>query len=160
MMVRVYANGPGDLGSIPGQVIPKTQWCLMPPCLTLDIIRYGSSVKSSNPGKVVAPSPTPWCSSYRKGSLWVTLDYGDQLNLLTILPSLSLLLLLLLLFDPWEFLTSAFKWWSFTQVWVTISLLKSSWYSGWSPLVLLYPSPPVPLIILLWLYLEHQLQLV
>ena len=26
----------------------------------------------------VAPSPTPWCSSYRKGSLWVTLDYGRQ----------------------------------------------------------------------------------
>ena len=24
MMVRVFANGPGDLGSIPGQVIPKT----------------------------------------------------------------------------------------------------------------------------------------
>ena len=24
-MVRVYANGPGDLGLIPGQVIPKTQ---------------------------------------------------------------------------------------------------------------------------------------
>ena len=27
----------------------------------------------------VAPSPTPWCSSYRKGSLRVTLDYGRQL---------------------------------------------------------------------------------
>ena len=25
MMVRVFANGPGDLGSIPGRVIPKTQ---------------------------------------------------------------------------------------------------------------------------------------
>ncbi len=23
-MVRVFANGPGDLGSIPGRVIPKT----------------------------------------------------------------------------------------------------------------------------------------
>ena len=23
--VRVFANGPGDLGSIPGRVIPKTQ---------------------------------------------------------------------------------------------------------------------------------------
>ena len=29
----------------------------------------------------VAPSPTPWCSSYRKGSLRVTLDYGRQLYL-------------------------------------------------------------------------------
>ena len=25
MMVRVFANGPGDPGSIPGRVIPKTQ---------------------------------------------------------------------------------------------------------------------------------------
>ncbi len=25
MMVRVFANGPGDLSSIPGHVIPKTQ---------------------------------------------------------------------------------------------------------------------------------------
>ena len=24
-MSRVFANGPGDLGSIPGQLIPKTQ---------------------------------------------------------------------------------------------------------------------------------------
>ena len=30
----------------------------------------------------VAPSPTHWCSSYRKGSLRVTLDYGRQLYLL------------------------------------------------------------------------------
>ena len=45
-------------------------------CLTLNIIRYGSRVKWSNPGNGVAPSPTPWCSSYRKGSLRVTLDYG------------------------------------------------------------------------------------
>ena len=28
IMVRVNANGPGDLGSIPGRVIPKTQKCL------------------------------------------------------------------------------------------------------------------------------------
>ncbi len=25
IMVRVFANGPGDFGSIPGRVIPKTQ---------------------------------------------------------------------------------------------------------------------------------------
>ena len=52
------------------------KWNLIPPCLTLSIIRYGSRVKWSNPGNGVAPSPTPWCSSYRKGSLRVTLDYG------------------------------------------------------------------------------------
>ena len=51
----------------------------MPLCLTLSIIWYGSRVKWRNPGKGVAPSSTPWCSSYRKGGLRVTLDYGRQL---------------------------------------------------------------------------------
>ena len=31
-------------------------------------------------GKGVAQSPTPWCSSYRKGSLRDTIDYGCQQN--------------------------------------------------------------------------------
>ena len=50
---RVFANGPGDRGSIPGQVIPKTfkKWYLIPPCLTLSIIRYVSKVKWSIPRK-------------------------------------------------------------------------------------------------------------
>ena len=38
----------------------------MPPCLALSIIRYGSRVKWSNPGKGVAPSPTPWCRKLSK----------------------------------------------------------------------------------------------
>ena len=54
----------------------------MPPCLTLNIIRYRSRVKWSNQGRGVVPSPTPWCSSERKGSLQVTLDNGHQLTLL------------------------------------------------------------------------------
>ena len=29
IMLRVFVNGPGDLGSIPGQVIPKTQKMLL-----------------------------------------------------------------------------------------------------------------------------------
>ena len=37
---------------------------LIPPCLTLSNIKYVSRVKWSNPGKGVAPSSTPWCSSY------------------------------------------------------------------------------------------------
>ena len=60
-MGRVFANGPGDRGSIPGRVIPKT-W--------------------SNSGKRVAPSPISWCSSYWKESLRGALDYGRQLYLL------------------------------------------------------------------------------
>ena len=72
----MFTNGPGDLDSIPGRVIPKSQKMLLNASLlnTLSIIRYGSRVKWSNPGKGVAPSHTPWCSSYRKGSLRVTLD--------------------------------------------------------------------------------------
>ena len=50
------------------------KWYLMPPFLILSIIKYGSRVKWSNPGKRVACSPTPWCRSYRKGILLVTLD--------------------------------------------------------------------------------------
>ena len=56
------------------------KWYLMPPCLTISIIRYGSMVKWTNPGKRVVPSPTPRCSSYRKGSLRVTVDYDRQLT--------------------------------------------------------------------------------
>ena len=45
------------------------KWYLMPPCLTPSIIRYGSRVKWSNQGKGVAPSTTPWCNSYWKGTV-------------------------------------------------------------------------------------------
>ena len=84
LAVRVFANGPGDLGSIPGRVIPKTQKMVLDTYL-LNTQHYKVRIK----GKVeqswegVAPSPTPWCSSYRKGSLWVTLDYGRQLYFIT-----------------------------------------------------------------------------
>ena len=40
-------------------------------------VRIKGKVEQSREG--IAPSPTPWCSSYRKGSLRVTLDYGRQL---------------------------------------------------------------------------------
>ena len=82
-MGRVLANGPVDWGSISGRVIPKTfkKWYLIPPCLTLDIIRYVSQVKWSNPGKGATPSPTPRCSSYWKRSFLVALDYSHQLYL-------------------------------------------------------------------------------
>ena len=80
LAVRVFANGPGDLVQSQVESYQRLKkWYLMPPCLTLSIIRYGSRVKWSNPGKGVAPFPTPWCNSYRKGSLRVTLDYGRQL---------------------------------------------------------------------------------
>ena len=78
-MVRVFANGLGDLSSIPGRVIPKTQKMVLDASL-LYTQHYKVRVKWSNPGKGVAPSPTPWCSLYRKDSLRVNLDYGRQLT--------------------------------------------------------------------------------
>ena len=78
---RVFINGLGDYGSIQGEVIPKIKkkkWFLIPPCLTLSMIRYISRVKWSNPGKGVAPSPTLRCSSNWTEILQVALDYGHQ----------------------------------------------------------------------------------
>ena len=46
-------------------------------------VRIKGKVEPSREG--VAPSPTPWCSSYRKGSLRVTLDYARQLYLPSLL---------------------------------------------------------------------------
>ena len=60
------------------------KWYLIPPCLTLNIIRYVSRVKWSKPGKGVAPSPTLRWSSYWKGIFRVALDYCRQLYLFTI----------------------------------------------------------------------------
>ena len=80
LAVRVFANGLGDLGSIPGRVIPKTQKMVLDASFLNTQhykVRIKGKVKQSREG--VAPSPTPWCSSYRKGSLRVTLDYGRQL---------------------------------------------------------------------------------
>ena len=55
------------------------KWFLMLPCLTLSIIRQGSRVKWSNPGKGVASSATSWCCSNRKGTLRVIVDYSHNL---------------------------------------------------------------------------------
>ena len=56
---------------------------MIPLCLTHGNIRYIWRVKWSNPGKGVAPSPTPRCRSYWKGSLLVALDYSRQLYVVT-----------------------------------------------------------------------------
>ena len=84
LAVRVFANGQGDLGSIPGRVIPKTQKKVLDASLLNTQhykVRIKGKVEQSREG--VAPSPTP-CSSYRKRSLRVTLDYGRQLSIHTL----------------------------------------------------------------------------
>ena len=79
IMVRVFTNGSRDWCLIPGQVIPKTQKMILDSFL-FNTQHYKECIKCkwSNPGKGVVPSPTPPCSSYWKGSLWVVLNYGQQ----------------------------------------------------------------------------------
>ena len=83
LMSKVFANGTGAWGSIPGQVIPKTQKMLLDAAL-LNTQHYKVRIK----GKVEqsrewsSALPTPRCSSYWKRSLWVTLNWGWQLYLL------------------------------------------------------------------------------
>ena len=67
-MVSAFVNGPGNQGSIPGQVIPKILWCFL-------AYKVWIKSKRSNPGKGVVASSTPPCCSYWKGSLRVDLDY-------------------------------------------------------------------------------------
>ena len=85
LMSRVFANGLGDRGSILGWVILKTQKMVLDAAL-LNTQHYKVRIKGKveQSREVVAPSPTPWCSSYQKGSLWVTLDLGCQLYFLLI----------------------------------------------------------------------------
>ena len=64
IIVRAFANGPEDLGSI--QRFKK--WYLIPPCLTLSIIRYRSNVKWSNPGKRVVPATHLGVVAIEKGT--------------------------------------------------------------------------------------------
>ena len=56
---------PARLGFNPrsSHIKDSKKFYFMPPCLTLSIMRYGSKVKWSNPGKRMTPSLTPWCSS-------------------------------------------------------------------------------------------------
>ena len=66
-------NGPRDRDSVPGQVIPNTQKIVLDASL-LNTQHYKVWIKGkwSNPRTGVVPSPTLWCSSYWKWSLWVT----------------------------------------------------------------------------------------
>ena len=55
---RMFANGSGDLSSIPDRVIQKTLKMELDASL-LNTQQYKVWVKWNNPGKGVAPSPTP-----------------------------------------------------------------------------------------------------
>ena len=101
-MGRVFANGPGDLGSIPGRVIPKTLKMVLDTSL-LNTHQYKVRIE----GKVQqsrersSATPTPRCSSYWKGSLLVALDYGRRFTIIIIFFHINV------------------SWWSSTGDWAT-----------------------------------------
>ena len=61
---RVFANGPGDQGSILGPVILKTQKMVLDAFLNTQRYKVRIKGKWINPGIEVATSPTPRCSRY------------------------------------------------------------------------------------------------
>ena len=72
-----------DLGSIPGRVIPKTLKIVIDTSL-LNTQQYKVRITGNmeQSWKGVAPSPTPRCSSYWKGSLLVALNFDRHLYFL------------------------------------------------------------------------------
>ena len=62
----------------------------MPPCFTLSLIRYGSRVKWSNPGKGEAPSPNPDVVAVGKGAFRSPLTTVANFTYLIILFSFNL----------------------------------------------------------------------
>ena len=66
-LVSSVRQGPTRLGLNPRKCHTKDS--KNGTCLTLNIIKYISKVKWSNPGKEVVPSTASRCSSYRKGNL-------------------------------------------------------------------------------------------
>ena len=88
-MVRVFANGPGDLGSIPGIVIPKTQKMVLEAVL-LNTQHYKARIKGKVGQSWEGSSALPYTLVLllSKRSPRVTLDYGRQLFLSQYLLSL------------------------------------------------------------------------
>ena len=76
---RVFANGPGDLGSISGRVIPKTLKNVLDTSL-LNTQQYKVRIEGKVEQFRERSNALPYsrCSSYWKGRLRVTLDYGRQ----------------------------------------------------------------------------------
>ena len=73
-------NDPGDLGSIPGWVIPKTQKMVLDATLfNTQHNKVRIRVQWSDPEIGLVPSPTPWFCIYGKGSFQVTLHNGRKL---------------------------------------------------------------------------------
>ena len=71
-MVRVFANGPGDLGSIPGRVIPKTLKMVLDTSL-LNTQQYKVRIKGKSGailGKEYRPPLHLGVVAIEKGTFW------------------------------------------------------------------------------------------
>ena len=85
----MIANDLGDQGSIPVWVIPKAQKLVLnASLLNIQHCKVWIKGKWDNPGKGVAPSPTPWFSSYWKGCLWGTFFTKSHKRIHTLQPLL------------------------------------------------------------------------
>ena len=60
-MVRVFANGPGDLGSIPSRVIPKTQKMVLDASL-INTQQYKVEIKGKAKQSRARSSALPYTS--------------------------------------------------------------------------------------------------
>ena len=126
LMIRVFANGPGDLGSIPGHVIPKTQKMVLDTTLFSTqhyMVRIKGKVEQSWEWSSTPPH-TPRRSSYWKGSLWIALDKSHQLYLLCYLClSIFSTKFLILSIWPWTSSNYSFRYvlvsfiWAFSSFW-------------------------------------------
>ena len=72
---KVFANGPGDWGSIPGRVTPKTKKMVLDTAL-LNTQHYKVRIKDKEEKSKEWSSGPPYTE---KGRFRITLDYGRQL---------------------------------------------------------------------------------
>ena len=96
-MSKVFTNAPGDQGSIPGRVIPKTQKMVFD-AFFLNTQHYKVRIKDKVEQSRNRSSTLPYTSvySYWIESLQVTLDYSPQLyftykKLNNVTPSLDII---------------------------------------------------------------------
>ena len=80
-MDRVFANGPRDLGSIPGRVIPKTREIVHDTAL-LNTQQYKVRIKGKVEQSRERSSALPGVVAIEKGAFWPPLTKGRQLYLL------------------------------------------------------------------------------
>ena len=114
-MVRMFASGARDWGSILGRVISKTQKMVLGASFRrTQHNKERIKGKWNNPGKELSPSPTHLCSNYEKafGSPSTTVDWLKNNLYIFYFHTYSIILTV----------------WKEAQ---TIQLIKKKYYSNW-----------------------------